>query len=160
MVILGWYLLGLWVCSVPGTKFSLHWVCFFCSGAGTKNEDDDETESVPLMTDGYVLGFYPFFFIYGSPALISILTFRNNTVHCGFSTFAHFLLKISWPMVCVLAVFQRGNLWKQTSDQKTINCNFKERLWKLTSDQKSKCNILGDRKRGDIWRDTIKNARF
>ncbi len=61
MVILGWYLLGSWVISVPGTKFSLHWVCFFCSGAGTKNEDDDETESVPLMADGYVFGFCLFF---------------------------------------------------------------------------------------------------
>jgi hypothetical protein len=26
-------------------------------GAGTKNEDNDETESVPLMADGYVFGF-------------------------------------------------------------------------------------------------------
>jgi hypothetical protein len=30
-------------------------------GAGTKNEDDDETESVPLMADGYVFGFCLFF---------------------------------------------------------------------------------------------------
>jgi hypothetical protein len=82
VVILGWYFLGSWVISVPGTKFSLHLVCFFCSGAGTKNEDDDETESVPLMADGYVFGFC-LFLIYGSPALISILTFRNDTVHCG-----------------------------------------------------------------------------
>jgi hypothetical protein len=55
VVILGWYFLGSWVISVPGTKFSLHLVCFFCSGAGTKNEDDDETESVPLMADGVML---------------------------------------------------------------------------------------------------------
>jgi hypothetical protein len=34
-----------------------------------------------------------FFSIYGVPALISILTFRNDTVCCGFSTFAHFFIK-------------------------------------------------------------------
>jgi hypothetical protein len=99
----GWYLLGSWVISVP--KFSLHWVCFFCSGAGTRNEDDNETESVPLMADGYVFGFCLFF------DLISILTFRNNTVHCGFSTFAHSFFKDDLTNgVCISCVSKRQPL--------------------------------------------------